>query len=137
MRLWRLIRRVGAALRARVLGLWLAAWRGLRWLRAVTSYGFPLIALAVGDIASDIWSGLSGIQGLGLAISAAAFAVGTILALLYFMSRGLRERGKELIEAAIILCIIIALGPLILQFAASIGQRMGGPGVGKIENPWK
>ena len=125
MRLVQLLRGVGARVKeAAVIGL-----------RQAT----PMLILGVGDIANKISQGLSGIRNVAIMVSAAMFAVGAILAVLYFTSRGLRERGKELIEGAIILCAIIGVGGMALAFASEIGQAIGGGE--KVEatevNPWK
>lgn len=90
-------------------------------------------------LANMITQSLPGLKTLGVVIAAAMFAVGAILAVIYVTSRGLRERAKELIEGAIILCIIMGAGALILQFAADIGKAIGGEKGTKVEalNPWQ
>lgn len=103
------------------------------------SYMPMIVVLALDELANKILGGLTGIKQLGLAMAGAMFSIGIILAVMYFASRGLRERGKEYIEAACILCFVIGTGTLILTFAGEAGQTIAGEKAEKVEvpSPWR
>ncbi len=106
-------------------------------LRFIVSYG-PLVILStpnvyaegttIDKLTSDISANVAAIGGLIIAMACALFAAGLVFTFVPWASQKMKETGRFLLDHALILAGLAALGIFLLAFASQIAVGIVGRG---------